>query len=127
MDEIKKKTDPMIDLELHSKYLHFRRTKIVATIGPASNSAAMMKSLINSGLNVARINFSHGTHEEHLASINLLRKVSDELGKSIAILGDLCGPKIRVGKFKNDFIELIEGSEVIITSEDILGEPGLIP
>jgi pyruvate kinase len=127
MDQIKKKTDPMIDLELHSKYLHFRRTKIVATIGPASNTASMMKLLIEAGLNVARINFSHGTHEEHLASINLLRQVSDETGKSIAILGDLCGPKIRVGKFKNDAIELIEGSEVIITTEEILGEPGLIP
>jgi pyruvate kinase len=122
-----KRTDPLIDLELHSKYLHFRRTKIVATIGPSTNTAEMMKVLIESGMNVARINFSHGKQEEHLNTIQTLRKVSKELDKTIAILGDLCGPKIRVGKFLNDSIELEEGTEVVITTQNILGESGLIP
>ena len=127
MDQKKKRTDPLIDLEMHSKYLHYRRTKIVATIGPSSNTPEMMKSLIESGMNVARINFSHGKNEEHLQTIKSLRQVAKEMGKSIAILGDLCGPKIRVGMFKNDSIELFEGADVIITTEKILGEPGLIP
>lgn len=127
MNHKKIRTDPLIDLELHSKYLHFRRTKIVATIGPSSNTPELIKSLIESGMNVARINFSHGTNEEHMQTIKMLRQVTKEMGTSIAILGDLCGPKIRVGKFKNDSITLIEGSEIIITTEDVLGESDLIP
>ena len=104
-----------------------RRTKIVATIGPASQSRENLKAAIMSGLNVARLNFSHGTHEDHLAVIRHLRELSSELRAPVTILQDLQGPKIRVGRFENGSIELIEGSEVVITTDVVQGKPGLIP
>lgn len=117
----------LFDLNLHHEYLHFRRTKIVATIGPASNSPEMLRKLIERGLDVARINFSHGDPEEHLKVIETIRRISTEVGRPVAILGDLCGPKIRVGMFKGDSITLRDGAPVTITTADVLGEEGLIP
>jgi pyruvate kinase len=117
----------LFDLDLNHKYLFFRRTKIVATIGPASSSPEKLKGLIAGGLNVARINFSHGTAEDHLKTIQLIRKISGQLKKPIAILGDLCGPKIRVGEFENGSITLKEGSVVTITTKAVLGTESLIP
>jgi pyruvate kinase len=117
----------LFDLDLHHKYLYFRRTKIVATIGPASSSPAMLKKLIENGLDIARINFSHGKAEDHLAIIKLIRKISGQLKKPVAILGDLCGPKIRVGEFKNGSITLKDGAIVTITTKNIIGSEGLIP
>ncbi len=114
-------------LGLKHKYLFFRRTKIVATIGPASSSAAMIRRLIKKGLNVARINFSHGRAEDHLRTIRLIRKVSAQLGLPVAVLGDLCGPKIRVGAFLNDAVTLREGANVTITVERVLGSETIIP
>ncbi len=104
-----------------------RRTKIVATIGPATRSREMLKQLIMAGMNVARLNFSHGSHEEHLSVIRDLRELSAELRAPVTILQDLQGPKIRVGRFENGQIELVEGERVILTTENILGRPGLIP
>src|ERR1044071_9016741 len=75
-----------------------RKAKIVATIGPASRSEEMLEKLILAGMNVARVNFSHGTHEQHAECFSLIRKVSDRLDISIGILQDLQGPKIRVGE-----------------------------
>jgi pyruvate kinase len=115
------------DLGLKHKYLYFRRTKIVATIGPASSSPAMIGKLIKNGLNVARINFSHGKAEDHVRTIRLIRKIAAQLNTSVAILGDLCGPKIRVGKFHGDRVMLKEGSLVTITMENVLGAETLIP
>ena len=117
----------LFDLDLHHKYLFFRRTKIVATIGPASSSPDKLRMLISKGLNVARINFSHGKAEDHLKTIRLIRKISGQLKKTVAILGDLCGPKIRVGEFRNGSITLKEGSMVTITTEAVLGTQNLIP
>jgi pyruvate kinase len=104
-----------------------RRTKIVATIGPASQSRENLKAAIMSGLNVARLNFSHGSHEDHLAVIRHLRDLSSELRAPVTILQDLQGPKIRVGRFEKGSIELIEGTEVAITTDTVQGKPGLIP
>ncbi|MBI5201432.1 MAG: pyruvate kinase [Elusimicrobia bacterium] len=115
------------DLDLNHRYLHYRRTKIVATIGPASSSPAMLRKLIQGGLDVARINFSHGKAEDHVAVIRLIRKIAASLGRSVAVLGDLCGPKIRVGEFEGGSIPLKEGSVVTITVKPVLGKPGLIP
>ena len=119
-------SDPF-DLDLHHKYLHFRRTKIVATIGPASSSPEKLKSLIAGGLDVARINFSHGNAEDHLKTIKLIRRISGRLNKPIAILGDLCGPKIRVGEFTNGSVTLKDGAVVTITTEPVIGTESLIP
>jgi pyruvate kinase len=108
--------------------LILRRTKIVATIGPASESEEVLRKLIKCGINVARLNFSHGTHSSHLAVINTIRKIIDETGIRIAMLGDLSGPKTRVGKFVNGSIELRQDQEVkIITHSSDLGHDGIIP
>lgn len=122
-----KNTDGLFDLNLNHKYLHYRRTKIVATIGPASSSPEKLKRLILGGLNVARINFSHGKAEDHLKTIRLIRAVAARLKKPVAILGDLCGPKIRVGEFVNGAVTLKDGEIVTITTKAVLGTSELIP
>lgn len=98
------------------------RTKIVCTIGPSSESPEALRELIKSGMNVARLNFSHGDHAEHQAKIERIRDIADELKTPVAILQDLCGPKIRTGKVKEPGIQLVPGEECILTKEDILGE-----
>lgn len=117
----------IFDSDLNHKYLHFRRTKIVATLGPASSSLASIKGLIKRGLDVVRINFSHGTIEQHLQTIQTVREASVAMKKEVAILGDLCGPKIRVGKFKGGSVLLKDGQVVTLTVKAVLGEDGLIP
>ncbi len=104
-----------------------RRTKIVATIGPATSSRENLKKLIIAGMNVARLNFSHGNHEDHLKVIENLRSLSEELKAPLTILQDLQGPKIRVGRFTTGAIEITEGEQVVITTKSILGEAKLIP
>ena len=98
------------------------KTKIVCTIGPASESPETIRELIQAGMNVARLNFSHGDHAEHAARIRIIRDAAKELGKPVAILQDLCGPKIRTGKVAEPGIKLVIGEELILTSDDILGE-----
>lgn len=99
-----------------------RRTKIVATIGPASRSREGLEKAIRAGMNVARLNFSHGRHEDHLEVIRHIRELSLELAAPVAILQDLQGPKIRVGKLKNGQVELKEGDEVKISTTLELGD-----
>ena len=93
-----------------------KRTKIVCTIGPSSHTVEMLTKLVTEGMDVCRLNFSHGTHEDHAKLIGLIREVSKATGKPLALLADLQGPKIRVGKI-GDGIELVAGNEVIFTSE----------
>jgi len=112
---------------MNREYLHFRRTKIVATIGPASSSPAMLRQLIKQGLNVARINFSHGSPDDHLKTIASIRAESRKLGMPVAILGDLCGPKIRVGKFSGGAAVLRDGAVVRITTKEVTGDEHTIP
>jgi len=101
--------------------MNFRKTKIVATIGPATSSKEMLKSIIDAGVNVCRINFSHGTHEDHEAVINTIRKINQETGDHIAILADLQGPKIRVGEIENDGIIIENGQQITFTSKECVG------
>ncbi len=91
-----------------------RRTKIVTTLGPATNDEASLAALFEAGANVVRMNFSHGSAEEHIKLAKLVRKVADKLNMNIAILGDLQGPKIRIAKFKQDKINLKEGEQFIL-------------
>ncbi len=85
------------------------RTKIVATIGPASSSPETLKQMINGGMNVARLNFSHGSYEDHARMVSLLRSVSEELETPITLLQDLQGPKIRIGQLPDGQISLEDG------------------
>ncbi|MTI47305.1 pyruvate kinase [Sporosalibacterium faouarense] len=98
-----------------------RKTKIVCTLGPASESEDVLKQLINNGLNVARMNFSHGNHPEHKVRIDLVKKIRKDLNRPIAIMLDTKGPEIRTGDFENGEIHLEEGQEFIITTRDISG------
>jgi len=107
--------------------LQWRRTKIVATLGPASASPDMIASLIDAGVDVVRINMSHGDHETHRLTVKRVRQAAKRAGRHIAILLDLCGPKIRVGHFEHDSIELRAGQSVIVTTRSIVGSDGLIP
>ena len=103
-----------------------RKTKIVCTIGPASESEEVLKELCLAGMNVARLNFSHGTHEEHLERIRRIKKVRSELGLPIAIMLDTKGPEFRIGTFKNDKIMLEEGSTFTFTTEQIEGDENIV-
>ncbi|MEM7773275.1 MAG: pyruvate kinase, partial [Cyanobacteria bacterium P01_A01_bin.37] len=100
------------------------RTKIVATIGPASGSPDILKNMVQAGMSVARLNFSHGSYDDHAKMISLLRSVSKELDTPITLLQDLQGPKIRVGQLPEDQIELIEGNTLdLVPLEDFAGQP----
>ncbi len=98
-----------------------KKTKIVATLGPASNSPEVLKQMFLEGVNVCRLNFSHGSHEDHLQNIELIRKINKETGLNVAILGDLQGPKIRTHEMENNGVLLEIGEEVTIVTEKILG------
>jgi pyruvate kinase len=100
-------------------------TKIVCTLGPASSSPKVIRSLIDAGMDVARINFSHGTQDEHAEVIRTVRRIATEAGQPVAILGDLQGPRIRVGTLAEP-VMLTEGSDVVLTPEDQV-RPGEIP
>ena len=91
-------------------------TKIVCTIGPASKSEEVLRKLVQAGMNVARLNFSHGTHDEHADLIKTIRKVSEELKEPVAILQDLQGPKIRVGELPKEGVTLVSGGQVVFTT-----------
>ena len=104
-----------------------RRAKIVCTIGPASNSEHMIRELMLRGMDVARLNFSHGTHEQHALVIDRLRRSASELNRSICILQDLQGPKIRTGKLKSHApVSLKKGQTVTITPNDMEGTTEII-
>ena len=94
-----------------------RRAKIVATLGPASSTPEVIQSLVNAGMDVARLNFSHGTHEMHRANFDAVRRAAERAGRPIAILQDLQGPKIRVGMLKGGQYLLTEGENVVITTD----------
>lgn len=98
-----------------------RKTKIIATIGPASESPEVLEELFKAGVNVCRLNFSHGNYEEHGRRIKTIREVSKKLGLNIAILQDLKGPEMRIGLIENDKVMLKEGQTFTLTTEECLG------
>jgi pyruvate kinase len=104
-----------------------RRVKIVATIGPSTSSKEGLEKAILSGMNVARLNFSHGAHETHAQVIDDIRDLARKWAAPVSVLQDLQGPKIRVGRFENGMITLREGEKVKITTANVTGKPGLIP
>lgn len=105
-------------MQLHDS---LRRTKIVATIGPATSQPEVLRSLIEAGATTLRLNFSHGTHEDHQRSIRLIRQLSFELNQPVGILQDLQGPKIRLGRFENGSIVVNKGDKFTLTSKPLIG------
>lgn len=111
-----------------------KKTKIVCTIGPASNSKTTLKKMMQAGMNVARLNFSHGTYADHAVLIRNIRSAAKELGINVAIMQDLQGPRIRVGEIQRDGIELTRGEKVVMAYEDlvnyklvVMGKEKIIP
>ncbi len=105
----------------------FRRNKIVATVGPSSSSREMLLALMQAGADVFRLNFSHGQHAALAETVALIRDLSRDRRRAVAILGDLQGPKIRAGMMRGGSMDLTAGQVVVITTDDVLGENGLIP
>lgn len=103
-----------------------RSAKILATIGPASSSPDMLKLLVEVGVNAFRLNFSHGSHNDHARSIDFIRNIENETGKPIAVIADMQGPKIRCGQFKGGQIELIFGQEITIINDNYSDADNLI-
>ncbi len=104
-----------------STELLFNKTKIVATVGPASRSRDMLRQLIIHGVDVFRLNFSHGKHEDHQVVLDNIRELNEELGTHVCILQDLQGPKIRIGEVENGEVILEEGATLIITTDEVVG------
>lgn len=102
------------------------RAKIIATIGPASQDKDIIKRLLEAGMDVARLNFSHGTHQDHALVIANLRQAAAELDRPVTILQDLSGPKIRTGEMKDGPVELIQGQELILTTRDVPGTAEIV-
>lgn len=98
-----------------------RRTKIVCTIGPASQSPEVLTAMIEAGMDVARLNFSHGTWEQHAANIRAIREIAARVGRQVAILQDLCGPKVRVGEIGPAEVTLVPGQTFTLTTREIVG------
>lgn len=102
-----------------------RRSKIVCTLGPAVDSYEQLKSLIEAGMNVARLNMSHGSHPEHEERYHRVRKAAEATGRAVGVLVDLQGPKIRLETFAEGPVELVRGDEFVITTEDVAGDKGI--
>ena len=100
-----------------------RKTKIICTIGPASESPEVFKAMCRQGLNVARLNFSHGTHEEHQKKIDMIKAVREELDLPIAIMLDTKGPEYRIKTFRDGKINLQEGQAFTLRVDDVEGAP----
>jgi pyruvate kinase len=104
-----------------------RRTKIVCTLGPASGGTGAIERLIRAGMDVARLNLSHGTRQEHARRIRDVRRLSGRLGATVAVLVDLAGPKYRVGKLTGGKVALEKGADVWLTAQDVEGDSGVLP
>jgi len=98
-----------------------QKTKIIATVGPACNTYEELLKLVHAGVDVFRLNFSHGKHEDHKIVIDLINQINANYPFNIAILGDLQGPKLRIGEVENNGVELTEGETITFTSEKCLG------
>src|SRR5262245_15548556 len=99
-----------------------RRTKIVATLGPASSDAKTLARMIDAGLDVVRMNFSHGTADEHRKRVDLVRALARKAGRAVGVLVDLQGPKIRIGKFRENRITLAVGAKFVLDAECEMGD-----
>jgi len=97
------------------------KTKIIATIGPASDSKEILKGMIKAGVDVCRINFSHSSHEDYLKITKIIGEINEELHVHTAVLADLQGPKLRIGEVKDNEIELVKGNDITLTTKKCVG------
>src|SRR5262244_1860521 len=104
-----------------------RKAKIICTLGPSSDSEEVISGLIRAGMDVARLNFSHGTRDEHRRRMAMVRRIASKLGRPVAVLQDIQGPKIRLGVFEGGQLAVREGQTVIITTRKAIGRGSLIP
>lgn len=104
-----------------------RKARIVCTLGPASSAPEVLEAMVLAGMDVARLNFSHGTHDEHRKRVELLRKISKKTGHPVALLQDIQGPKIRLGRFEGGATTITDGQEVTVTTRKVMGQGGLLP
>ncbi|MBN8227940.1 pyruvate kinase [Corallococcus macrosporus] len=104
-----------------------RKAKIICTLGPASDSKEVIEGLVKAGMNVARLNFSHGTHDEHRQRVQRIRAVSKKLGVPVAILQDVQGPKVRLGRFEGGQMAVKTGDLVTVTTRSVMGQGNVIP
>src|SRR5262245_27761893 len=103
-------------------HLRAHKTKITATIGPASSSPSVMVEMIQAGMDIARLNFSHGEFDDHRRNIESLRAAAQTAGRDVAILADLPGPKIRLGTIEGGAVELVAGQAFTLTTEEVTGD-----
>ena len=106
--------------------MYFKKTKIVCTMGPATDRPGVIEGLLAGGMNVARLNFSHGSHEEHAARIKRIKQARQETEMPLAIMLDTKGPEIRTGDVEGGKVEVHEGDQLILTTEDIVGDASRI-
>src|SRR5512139_3787018 len=104
-----------------------RNAKIICTLGPSSDSAEVLEAMIRAGMDVARFNFSHGTHAEHERRLGLLHRAARRAGRSVAVLQDIQGPKIRLGEFEGGQMSVHRGERVTVTTRRVRGADGVIP
>src|SRR5262245_36185623 len=114
-------------IAVERELLKWRRTKIVATVGPSSSTTPILEELIRAGVNVFRLNMSHGDHESHQKAYAAIREAAQNTGIDVGVLADLGGPKIRCGLFEGGKAELQTGSPVTVTTRDVVGNSKLIP
>src|SRR6187551_2939429 len=107
--------------------MHGRRTKIIATVGPASWNDDVLAGLIEAGADIFRLNFSHADRGRHGRTIESIRAAAGRVGREVAVLGDLPGPKLRIGELRGDVAELETGTHVKLTPRDVEGDDGTIP
>ena len=100
------------------------KTKVVCTIGPASEAPEVMEKMIRAGMNIARLNFSHGSFDSHRTVVRNLRSAALSAGKRLAIMGDLSGPKMRIGRLAEEPVELKPGDSFVLTIDNIVGDAG---
>src|SRR4030042_5139658 len=96
-------------------------TKVIATLGPASAKQEVLAKMFQEGINVCRLNFSHGSHEDHLKSIELINELNKKYSSNVAILADLQGPKLRIGEVENNAVQLVDGEELLFVNTPCVG------
>lgn len=104
-----------------------RKARIVCTLGPSSSSPEVLEAMVRAGMDVARLNFSHGTHEDHARRVELVRAAAKKVGRTVAILQDVQGPKIRLGRFEGGVVEVKGGQRLTVTTRKVLGSADVLP